>query len=349
MAKKKKKTGFVLSLFLLCIMGGGGFYIYQKFFAGSVHLKDKNYTFIFIDREDRFEDVINDINSENIIEDQESFEWLAKKMDLDKNIHPGKYRILDGMNMRQIINLIKYNKQEKVKLTLNFQIHNVDEFVAYADDKLEISDNELEEFLSDEKKLYDNFRLDPENCFALIVPGIYEMSWAISVDDFFQILKQNFDTVWNSKRKNLAKKTGYTIPQIITLASIVQSESGIAAEQAKIAGVYLNRLRIGMPLQADPTLRFANKSFDVQRFWNSDKKINSPYNTYMYKGLPPGPICLVYPQAIDATLNFVKHKFIYFCAKPELNGYSDFSVSYEQHQKYAIAYQRALAKKGITR
>ena len=141
----------------------------------------------------------------------------------------------------------------------------------------------------------------------------------------------------------------YSVAEIVTLASIVQSESGIPGEQARIAGVYINRLKAGMPLQADPTLRFANKLLDVKRFWDSDKEINSPYNTYRYKGLPPGPICLVYPQAIDATLNYTRHRFMYFCARPDLNGYSDFSVTYAQHRKYAVAYQKAMAKKGITR
>ncbi|MES2678910.1 MAG: endolytic transglycosylase MltG [Bacteroidota bacterium] len=349
MVRKRKKSGFIVSLILLCVIGGAGFYIYQKFFAGAVHLQNKNYTFIYIDHDDSFEDVIADINAENIIENTESFEWLAKKMELDKNIHPGKYRILNGMKMRQIINLIKYNKQEKVKITINYLLHDIDAFITYADDKLEVSAAELEDFLTDEKKLHDHFRLDPENSFALLVPGTYEVSWAVTADDLFQLLEENYKAVWTEKRKALAMKMGYTVPEIITLASIVQSESTIESERQKIAGVYLNRLKIGMPLQADPTLRFANKNFDVQRFWDSDKKINSPYNTYLYKGLPPGPICPVYPQAIDATLNYVKHRYIYFCAKPELNGYSDFSVSYDQHQKYAAAYQRSLAKRGITR
>ena len=133
------------------------------------------------------------------------------------------------------------------------------------------------------------------------------------------------------------------------MASIVQSESGIASEQAKIAGVYFNRLERGMLLQADPTLKFANENFDAQRLLNEDKEINSPYNTYKYKGLPPGPIALVSTQAIDATLNYKKHNFLFFCAKPGLNGYSDFSVNYEQHQKFASAYQKALDQKGINR
>lgn len=348
MAKKRKST-FVLSLLLLCILGGGGFFIYQKFFAGKIHLKDRNYTFIFIGRDDTFEDVIQDINAESIIENPESFEWLAKKMDLDKNINPGKYRIINGMNMRQIINLIKYNKQEKIKLTYNSQIHDLDEFIAYTDEKLEITEEELEDYLADEEKLESDFGLDPSSAFALVVPGVYEVSWAISEKALIDLFKDKYDKVWNAQRKSLAKRTGYSIPELMVIASIVQSESHIESEQEKIAGVYINRLKTGMPLQADPTLRFANKAFNAQRFWDSDKAVNSPYNTYRFKGLPPGPICLVYPQAIDATLNYTKHKFIYFCAKPQLNGYSDFSVSYDQHRKYASAYQKALAKRGISR
>jgi UPF0755 protein len=253
------------------------------------------------------------------------------------------------MNMRQIINLLKYNKQEKIKLTYNPQIHDLDEFIAYTDEKLEITEEELEEYLSDEKRLLTDFGLDPSNAFGLVVPGVYEVSWAMSSDELFELFKEKYLNVWNGARTSLAKKSGYSIPELTIIASIVQSESHIRSEQEKIAGVYINRLRIGMPLQADPTLRFANKSFNVQRFLNKDKKINSPYNTYKYKGLPPGPICLVYLPAIDATLNYTKHKYIYFCAKPELNGYSDFSTSYDQHCKYAAAYQKEMTNRGISR
>lgn len=346
---KKKKGNFIVTLIIIGLIGFAGFYVYQKFFAGTIHLQNKNYTFIYIEHNDTFDDVINDINAENIIENLESFEWLAKKMELDKNIHPGKYRITNGMNMRQIINLIKYNKQEKIKLSYNYQIHNLDEFVTYTDEKLELSENELEDYLSDEKKLSEDFKLDPENSFALITPGSYEVSWAISCDDLFAQLKDKYLKTWNNSRKAQAKKLGFSIPEIITIASIVQSESSIESEQEKIAGVYINRLNKGMLLQADPTLKFANKNFDAKRILDNDKEINSPYNTYRYKGLPPGPICLVNQQAIDATLNYKKHSFIFFCAKPQLNGFSDYSVNYEQHRKFATAYQRALDKKGINR
>ncbi len=345
---KKKKSGFVVTLVVLGLLAVAGFYAYKKFFS-RVNLKDKSYTYIYIEHEDSFEDVISDINSENIIQNVQSFEWLAKEMELDKNIHPGKYRILNGMTVRQIINLIKYNKQEKVKLTFNSQIHDLDEFVQYCDDKLELGGSDLEDILTDDKKLDELFKLDPDNCFGLLVPGVYEVSWAITADELFSLLKERYAKLWNSARVTQAKRLGFTVPEIITIASIVQSESAIESEQEKIAGVYINRLKKGMPLQADPTLKFANKNYDVQRVYDVDKEINSPYNTYKYKGLPPGPICLVNQQAIDATLNYSKHNFIFFCAKPSLNGFSDFSTNYEQHRKYATAYQKALDKKGIGR
>ena len=346
---KKKKNRTIAWFIFLCVLAVSATYLYRKFFAGAIHLKDRNYTFIFIERNDTFDDVVNDINAEHIIDDITSFEWLAKKMDLDKNIHPGKYRIINGMSTRQIINLIKYNKQEKIKLTYNTQIHDLNEFLSYTDEKLELTDSELETELNDTPKLQAEFKLNPESSFGLIIPGTYEMSWAIGADELVELLRDRYMSVWNNARIAQAKKIGFSIAEVITIASIVQCESGIPSEQARIAGVYINRLKVGMPLQADPTLRFANKLFDARRFWNSDKDVNSPYNTYRNKGLPPGPICLVFPQAIDATLNYTKHRFMYFCAKPELNGYSDFSTTYEQHRKYAIAYQRAMAKKGITR
>jgi UPF0755 protein len=293
--------------------------------------------------------VINSIHSEGIIENPKAFEWLAKEMDLDKNIHPGKFRIMNGMNMRQIINLLKYNKQERVKLTYNSQIHDLEEFVEYTDDKLELGVSELEDFLTDEKKLNDWFKLDPDNCFAMVPPGTYEVSWAVTADELFKMLRDKYLKMWNSDRVTQAKRLGFKVPEIITIASIVQSESSIESEEEKIAGVYINLLKRGMPFQADPTLKFANKNYDAQRVYDIDKEINSPYNTYKYKGLPPGPICLVNQQSIDATLNYSKHNFIFFCAKPQLNGLSDFSTTYEQHRKFASAYQRAMDKLNISR
>ncbi|MBK9284810.1 MAG: endolytic transglycosylase MltG [Sphingobacteriaceae bacterium] len=341
----RRKIFRLFGFLIFCGLVLGGWLAYQKIFKP---LKlNKGYTYIFIETGDNLDNLMDELEDKEILQERKTFEWLAKKMDLKENINSGKYRINNGMNLRQIINLIKYKKEEKIKLTYNSQIHNLEEFITYTADKLEMNESELEELLSDESLLSEYFGLDPDNAFALITPGILETSWSINVNDFIKLFKNRFNDVWNASRKKKAKQMNMQIAEIITLASIVQGESGISSEQQKIAGVYLNRLKKGMLLQADPTLKFANKKWDAVRIYDGDKEINSPYNTYKVKGLPPGPISLVKVQAIDAVLNYTKHNYIFFCAKPELNGYSDFSSSYDQHMKFAAAYQRAMNKKGI--
>lgn len=348
MSKRKSRPG-VLSLILMTIFLVAGYFAWMQFFGRKVSLKDRSYVFIYLENKDTFEDLVSHLDDAGVFENEESFTWLAKKMDLPDNLHPGKYRVTNGMSQRQVINLFKYNKQEKIKLSFNSQIHTLDEFVQYVDDKLSISDSEVEDYLTDEEKLKRDFKLDPDNCFAMIVPATYEVSWAITFDELVDLMKARYNTVWNSARLAQCAKLGFSPSQITTIASIVQSESGIESEQEKIAGVYINRLKKNMPLQADPTLKFANGNFEATRVLDVDKETRSPYNTYKYKGLPPGPICLVGQQAIDATLNYSRHNFLYFCAKPQLNGLSDFSTTYEQHRKYASAYQKALDKIGINR
>lgn len=345
----KKGTKIISSLLLFAILAAAGFIGYRKLFGKRVSLKDRSYVHVYIRQQDDFEDLLNELEETGVIEKHQGFKWLAEQMELPSNLHPGRFRITNGMTLRQIVNLLKYNKQEKVKLSLNSQIHTLDEFVNYCDDKLALEAGDIENIIADDKLLQEDFGLDPDNAFAMIVPGTYEVSWALTAEELIDLLKSAYTKVWTPQRIAQARKLGYSAAEIVTMASIVQSESIIESEQEKIAGVYFNRLKTNMPLQADPTLKFANGNFEVARVLDVDKQINSPYNTYKYKGLPPGPICLVGTQAIDATLNYSKHKFLYFCAKPQLNGYSDFSTTYEQHQKYSAAYHKTLDKIGISR
>jgi UPF0755 protein len=348
MSRKKKKGKRMFLLIVLAIIGAAGFYAYNLLFT-PVKLDGKSYTYLFIEHEATVEQIADELHDGGIIPDEKSFLWLAGKMHLGDNIHPGRYRIINGMSMRQIVNLIKYNKEEKVKLAFNAQLVNLDAFFTYVTGKLSLKEADLKKYLYDDKWLKQNFGLSPESAFGAIVPGVYEVSWATDAEDLLKLVKQRYDRIWNTSRQALAKKIGFSKEEVIILASIVQSESSLKDEQEKIAGVYINRLKKNMMLQADPTLRFANNAFEAQRFWNSDKETNSPYNTYRFKGLPPGPVALVYPQAIDATLNYDRHRFIYFCAKPALNGYSDFSETYSQHERFANAYRRAMNARGISR
>ena len=349
MASLKKTISRIIFILVLCGIGAGGYLIYVNLYKPNTNTSGKNYKYIFIPKEADFQLMLEILYNENIIENHTSFEFMAKRMDLDKNVHPGKFKITNGMNNRQIILMLKNDRQEKIKLTFNSQIHNKEELTKYLDDKLELTYDEVDEFLNDDAMLEKKFGLDPDNIMALVLNHVYEVSWAITCEELFDLIKENFDAVFTQKRLQKVQNMGYRPSEIVTLASIVQCESGIYSEQQKIAGVYLNRLKKGMMLQADPTLKFANGNFDVQRVTNADKEIDSPYNTYKYKGLPPGPICLVTTQAIDAVLNYSKHNCIFFCARPDFSGYSDFSATYEQHQRNAEAYQKALDKKGIMR
>jgi UPF0755 protein len=339
----------VIVLFVLAALAFGGYWAYENIFKNNVHLNGKKFTYIYIKTNATFEDVLDELYSQNIIDDHKSFEWMAKEMDLPEHINSGKYRIDAKMSNRSIVKMIINGKQEKVKLSFNSQIRTKEQFIDYVSDKLEIENGELEDYCSNDDILNEQYGLNSDNFMALIVPETYEVNWTTHINELFELIEKSYNEVWTKAKKDKANAIGYTVPEVVTIASIVQSESGIKTEQQKIAGVYINRLKQDMKLQADPTVVFANGNFDVQRVLSADKDIDSPYNTYRYKGLPPGPICLVNTSTIDAVLNFTKHNYTYFCAKADFSGYSNFTNDYKVHMKNATAYQAALNQKGIKR
>ncbi len=352
MAKSGFLGGKVVKAFLvivLIISAAGAWWAYQNLYKSNVFLDGKKTKILFVRTNFTYEDLLNELYTENLIVNHASFEWLAQRMDLKKEFKPGRYRITAKMSNRQLINMIKYGKQEKVKLTFNSSDRTNGQLIDKISDKLEIEKDELEDLFNDEARLNDQYGLNKETARTLFINGTYELNWNTHLDEFMDLMKTEYKKLWNEERKSKASKLGYTQSEIMALASIVQCESGIKTEQNKIAGVYLNRLKKGMSLQADPTLIYAVGDFTIQRVRNGDKDIDSPYNTYRNKGLPPGPICLPYMQAIDAVLNYTKHDYIFFCAKPDLSGYSNFSANYEQHQRYAKAYQQEMDRRGIKR
>ncbi len=349
MAKKGSAFKKIILFAFVGTLALAGYWAYENIIKSNVHLNGKKFTYIYIKTDATFDDVLDELYSQNIIDDHQSFEWMAKEMDLPEHINPGKYRVDAKMSNRSIVNMIVKGKQEKVKLFFNSQIRTKEQFVDYVSDKLEIERNDLEDYCSNDDILTEQYGLNGENFMAFIVPESYEVNWTTHIDELFGLLEKSYQAVWTKANMTKAKNMGYSVPEIVTIASIVQSESAIKSEQQKIAGVYINRLKQDMRLQADPTVVFANGNFDVQRVLSADKEIDSPYNTYKYKGLPPGPICLVKPSAIEAVLNYTKHNYTYFCANPDFSGTSCFTSDYNVHMKNAAAYQDALNKKGIKR
>lgn len=349
---KKKSFGAKLFRSLLVIFfilfAWGAWVAYKNLIKNNVKLDGKKSAFFYVKSNYTYQDLLNSLEEQGLIINIGSFDWLARKLNLDEEFKPGRYRISAKMSNRQIINMIKSGKQEKVVLTFNYTDRTKEQLIEKISSKLEISDSELETFFNDETKL-QQMGFNKETIRALFLPKTYELNWNTSLIDFLKLLESNYNNFWTVERKQKAKIMNYSEAEIITLASIVQCESNIKSEQCKIAGVYINRINKKMQLQADPTLIFASGNFNTHRVLNADKKIDSPYNTYKYLGLPPGPICLPYNQAIDAVLNHEKHNYIFFCAKPDLKGYSNFSVTYAEHKKYAEAYQKEMDRRGIMR
>lgn len=339
----------IWAVFLL-LLAGGALMAYFTLYKDNIYLDGKKYKFIYIPTRSTYEELVEMLEEENIFENKKTFEWLAKAMNLPASYKPGKYRVIAGMSNRQLINLIKSGKQEPVKITFNSADRTNEDLIRKISEKFEISEEELEAFFEGETEISKKYNLNEESLRCLFIPQTYEMNWNTSLPEFMEAIEKNYNSFWTTNRKQKAKTCGLNQKEVIILASIVQSEcASIETEQEKIAGVYLNRIDKDMPLQADPTLIFALGDFTRQRVLNSDKDIDSPYNTYTHKGLPPGPICLPYQQSIDAVLNFARHNFLFFCAKPSLNGYSDYSATYAQHQRYADAYQKEMDRRGISK
>ncbi len=348
MAAAKKSGKLIFRLMLLALLLGGGWFAYFTLFKSNIYLDGKKYKFIYVPTQATYEDLVEMLEEENILENKKTFEWMAKAMSLANNFKAGKYRVIAGMSNRQLINLIKSGKQESVKITFNSADRTNRDLITKISEKLEITEGELESFFESETEISKKYNLNEENLRCLFIPETYELNWNTSLPEFMAKIEKTYNNFWTATRKQKAKACGLTQAEAIIMASIVQSEcSSIESEQQKIAGVYLNRIDKKMPLQADPTVIFAIGDFTMRRVYEKDLDYSSPYNTYTNKGLPPGPICLPYTKSIDAVLNFGKHNFIFFCAKPQLNGYSDYSADYKQHLKYRDAYKKEMDRKGI--
>ena len=190
---------------------------------------------------------------------------------------------------------------------------------------------------------------DEKDFTAMFIPNTYEFYWTVTPEQFVKRMKSEYEKFWKGDRDKKAEKLNMTRLEVSTLASIVDEETLYDDENAKVAGVYINRLERGIPLQADPTLKYALGDFSRKRIVNDDKKIDSPYNTYKYKGLPPGPISIPSVSAIDGVLNYEKHNYVFFCAKDDFSGYHAFARTLAQHNKNARAYQKALNEARIYR
>ncbi len=321
---------------------------YNRIKGANIQLPQAQADF-FIGRSDDAATVLKNLNAKGWIKNQESLKWLANEKNYQgKNVVPGKYILHDGMSNNELINHLRAgNGLVDVKVQFN-QLRTIPELAGRLSKNIEADSVELVNWLQNSDSL-KKYGFNTATITAMFIPNTYHVNWSISTSQLMQRMAKEFTEFWTVNRLGKARAMGLSQSEVVTLASIVYWETKKEADMPKVAGVYVNRLKRGMPLQADPTLIFALGDFSIKRVLNKDKQVDSPYNTYKYKGLPPGPIIIPPSRYVDAVLNYTQHNYIFFVAKEDLSGDSYFSSTYAQHKAYARRYQRALNKMGVRR
>lgn len=291
------------------------------------------------------EQLIDSLDDKRFIKNRKSLALVARWKRYDKVVHGGRYRLRPGMSNNDIVNLFRSGNQEPVRFTFH-SVRTVEDLARLVDNQLMISATDFLGATRDSQLLAE-LGFTPATLPALFLPDTYELFWDIPAPDLLRRFKREYDRFWSGERMEKLATIGLTPIEAATLASIVEEETAKPEEFPVIAGVYLNRLKRGWPLDADPTLKYVAGDFTLSRLLNKHKKIDSPYNTYLYTGLPPGPIRIASVPVINGVLNRQVHDYLFFCAKSDFSGYHVFSRTLRQHDAYAREYQRELNRRRI--
>ncbi|UII33248.1 endolytic transglycosylase MltG [Fulvivirga ulvae] len=336
----KRRNIFVIFILVFTILlSSFSFYVYQMIYSPNF-LVDKEDKVLIIKSDETFKSLQDKLYDLNYVQDLVSFSFLAKLMDYDTQVKPGRYLIKANSANLEVLRILRAGLQQPVNLTFN-NIRLKEELAERLTRNIELTPEGFNQAL----KHYINTNKDgfnDNNIISMFIPNTYQVYYDISGDELLERMHGEYEKFWNSERRQKAKNLGLTPLEISTLASIVQAESIKKDESAKIAGLYINRLQNGIALQADPTLVFASGDFTIKRVLNVHKDIDSPYNTYKYPGLPPGPINMPFIHSIDAVLNYEDHDYLYMCAREDFSGYHNFASNYNEHLRNAARYQRQL-------
>ena len=332
--KVKKWAVWTIAAGLFCcvVLGVG---VWQYYGASAV----KRDAVVLIPTGSDFSRVMDSLRAGDLLRNETLFRTMARAKGLDRRVSPGRYELKQGMGYSEVINRIQSGLQSPVRITFH-NIRTMDRLAAVLSRQIELDSMTLVEAFANDS-IVVAYGYTPQTFMAMFIPNTYEVYWNCSVDDLLQRMKRESDRFWASRDAKLAR-CGLTRNEVITLASIVYEETKRQSEMPVVAGVYINRLRRGMPLQADPTVKFALGDFSLRRILHKHLEVDSPYNTYRVTGLPPGPICMPSIAAIDAVLNYQEHDYLYFCAKEDLSGAHNFARTLAEHNRNARAYAAAL-------
>ncbi len=340
---KKKVISLALVGMLLSILALGLYVCYVVMFDNTN--KTPTSMYLFIKSGNTYEDVLAQLEKNKILKQPKLFHQVAQKMNYPNTIKPGRYRISQPSSNFDIISMLRSGKQEPVNLMIKSNIRTPAELVRLITRHLEVDSTEAITKLNDSSYLA-TLGYNVQNCLSIFIPNTYELYWNTSFDNLMlRMIKEN-EKFWQPRLGKL-NEVGLTKQQIITLASIVEEETKIKTDKELVAGVYINRLRQDMRLQADPTVKYAVGDFSIKRVLFKHLDVESPYNTYKIKGLPPGPICIPTIESIDAVLNYKRHNYIFFCAKEDFSGYSNFAATLAEHEINRLKFITAMNERGI--
>jgi len=342
MITKKTKT-IILVLAALAILGAGaaaGVYysVKSNAVAQSGHL--------YLHEGITYEALLDSLSGSEVrLNNVNRFDRVARLLDANQNIQPGHYHIKEGTNYLQLARTFHRGWQTPVRVTFN-NVRLLPQLAGKIAPQLQVDSLDLVQvFMSDTLPAHYGFK--PEEFIGMFLPNTYEMYWTITPQSFLDRMKKEYNTFWNAEREQKRQRTGLSRNEVITLASITYEETQKTDEMPRVAGVYINRLKSGMILQADPTLKFAVGDFTIRRVLDRHKEVDSPYNTYKYAGLPPGPICMPSVKAIDAVLDHEDHIYYYFCAREDFSGYHNFARTLSEHNANAARYHAELNRRRI--
>ena len=346
--KRKKHTGIIIgftAFILLMIAGMVSYRFYDDIYGANLSITGEEALFLYIPTNSTFDDVCSRLEEVGLY-DTESFRWVAGKMNYPAKLKPGRYRLTDGMSNIELVRMLRSGRQIPVKVTFN-NIRLNTQLAGAVTPTIEADSAGIMALLTDSAYLAERFNLTPQTVLSLCIPNTYELFWNTSAKGFLDRMEKEHERFWTESRRQKAREANLTLLQVSTLASIIEEETQMDSEKPIMAGVYINRLSKSIPLQADPTIKYAAGDFTIRRILNRHKEIQSPYNTYLHAGLPPGPICIPSITSIDAVLNYSKHDYLFFCAKEDFSGYHNFARTLQQHSRNAQAYQSALNRRRI--
>ena len=344
-----KKIILVISLLGVVALGIFSYFIYDSIFSPNTKFTSATEE-VFVETDAEYRDLIQQLRP--LVKDIESFDAIARKKGYANNLKPGRFILKKGMNNNEMINTLR-SQNQPVSLVFNNQ-ERLEDLAGRIATQIEADSLSLIETMQDSTFLAEN-NFKPETALAMYIPNQYQVYWNTSAETFRNRMLKEYQRFWNEERKAKAEKIDLTPNEVYTLAAIVQKETAKVDERRRVAGVYMNRYNRGIKLDADPTVIYAvkkkNKDFDtvIKRVLYKDLETDSPYNTYKYAGLPPGPIAMPDISAIDAVLNYEDHDYYYFVANPEKPGYHKFAKTLRQHNNNRQAYVRWINKMGINR